>query len=262
MKQNNIGRALRAFLTIAAFLAANFLIDGIMGSAIPLILSLAAGEGFIGVINYMAYGLLASQLTKLILLYFFINKRTGERPYIKHGPIKNFKPILVGLGTVGFGLLLTNSIVVLMEGSPELESALKLLEEAFKSRGQLNYMVIFLVTVIGAPIVEELCFRGVLFEELDKSISSKAAGFLTALIFGFYHLNIIQSPNTFFMGLVLVYVYYKRRNIKDSILIHLTNNLMAFLPFMDRGLSPGAIILYLSLMLVGVFALVSISKED
>lgn len=77
--------------------------------------------------------------------------------------------------------------------------------------GPLDGIIIIFAVVIGAPIVEEILFRGVLFEELKKETSFKMTIFLTALVFGIYHFNILQTPNTFFMGLVLGYVYYKTK---------------------------------------------------
>ena len=77
--------------------------------------------------------------------------------------------------------------------------------------GPLDGIIIIFAVVIGAPIVEEILFRGVLFEELKKETSFKMTIFFTALVFGIYHFNILQSPNTFFMGLVLGYVYYKTK---------------------------------------------------
>ena len=50
---------------------------------------------------------------------------------------------------------------------------------------------------------------------------------LSSLIFGIIHFNIGQIINAFFLGLTLSYVYYKRANITDAIIVHVVNNFIA-----------------------------------
>ena len=138
---------------------------------------------------------------------------------------------------------------------------MELLEKAFTAKGPIDGIIILLVVAIGAPLVEELLFRGVLFEELNRECSVKATIFLTALIFGCYHFNIIQSPNTFFMGLVLAYVYYKTRSIKASIIVHATNNILAMIPFLDQGLSPLGICIYIVFLIIGIYSLITLRRN-
>ena len=146
-------------------------------------------------------------------------------------------------------------------GTDQLSSAMKLLEKAFSPKGPVDGVIILVVVAIGAPLVEELLFRGVLFEEIKRECSLKNTIFLTALIFGFYHFNIIQSPNTFFMGLVLAYVYYKTKSIKCSIIVHATNNILAMIPFLDQGLSPIGLAIYGTFLIIGIYSIITLKRN-
>lgn len=261
-------RFIKAFFVILSFLGLNILIDALTGAFVPvLIISLIDGADG-GPVEYMIYGLLAGQIVKAICLYFFIKKRKKsfkdkyQSPYIKNEKLE--KPIRfvgIGLGTVGFGLMLTNLIMKLLEGSAILESAKELMQNAFNAQGPVQGIVLIIVIIIGAPLVEELLFRGVLFEELAKIVSIKTTIMLTALIFGLYHFNILQTPNTIIMGLVLAYVYHKTKSIKAPIIIHATNNMLATIPIIDQGLTPLGFAIDIVFLLIGLYCLKTLRQK-
>ena len=248
-------KSFKAFFIIMAFVLANILIDSLSGGIGPGLMAMARGGQ---ATTYLIYGVFVGQIIKFIGLIFYVKKRkkTYNEEYIKNEKIKN--PLIyigIGLGTVGFGHLLVNAILKLFEGSPLITDAFDIFEKAFSANSTIDGFVVIFVVAIGAPIVEEYLFRGALFEELAKICSSKATIFLTALVFGIYHFNIVQTPNTFFMGLVLAYVYYKTRSIKVPIIIHATNNILAMVPILDQGLTPLGASLYIILLIVGIKAL-------
>lgn len=259
---NKFTKILKAFFIIISFLLVNILIDGLTGAFIPPLVMNITKDEMASLMDYMVYALLAGQIVKAILLYFYIKRRKNtfadkyQRDYIKSEGIKNpLRFVGIGLGTVGFGLILTNLIIKALQNTAILENAMELMQNAFSAQNTIQGIVVLFVVIVGAPIVEELLFRGVLFEEFDRIVSDKATIILTALMFGIYHFNIIQSPNTFIMGLVLAYVYYKTRSIKAPIIIHATNNLLATMPFIDQGFTPVGIAIYIVLLVIGIFSL-------
>ena len=257
---------IKALFIILSFLAANILIDALTGAFVPiLIISFVDGADG-GPIDYMIYALLAGQIVKAIFLYFFIKRRKKsdkyQTNYIKNESLeKPLRFVFIGLGTVGFGLMLTNFLMKFLEGTAILESAKELMQNAFNARGPVQGIVLIIVIIIGAPLVEELLFRGVLFEELSRIVSTKTTIILTALIFGIYHFNILQTPNTIIMGLVLAYVYYKTRSIKAPIIIHATNNLLATMPFIDQGFTIKGFVIYIILLAIGLFSLKTLRQK-
>lgn len=264
---NKLTKILKSIFIIMSFLMVNILIDGLTGVLVPPLIMSLVDKPRANPMDYMVYGLLAGQIVKAIILYFLIRKRENrfdqkyQSQYIKSDRLE--KPIRfvgLGLGTVGFGLILTNLIMKVLDGTPILDNAMRLMENAFSAQNTLQGMIILLVIIIGAPFVEELLFRGVLFEELNRVVSTKTTIILTALIFALYHFNILQTPNTFFMGLILAYVYYNTRSIKAPIIVHLTNNLLATMPFIDQGFTPMGGAIYIGFLAIGIYSLRTLRK--
>jgi len=87
-----------------------------------------------------------------------------------------------------------------------------------------NYPLIFF-TVITAGITEELIFRGYFLPRLAEIFKSEGIGFLlSSLLFSFSHFgynSLKELLFTFLMGFVASYFYYKYRNIKILILLHI-----------------------------------------
>ena len=92
-----------------------------------------------------------------------------------------------------------------------------------KMLSESNYVVIFIFIVIGAPVIEELFFRKLL---IDKTLAcgKKTSVLASALIFALVHGNFQQSLYTFFMGLLLAFLYVKTANIVYPILLHMIIN--------------------------------------
>lgn len=249
-------RRFKSFLLIVAFLFINVVIDAAAGAGTVILIVKLKGD--LADIKDTVYGLLAAQIVKFVILYIYINikNRKSAEPFIKDEKIKN--PLLIsgiGVGVAGFGLLFTNCIVAAFKDSEVVMDAIDSLEKVLAADTIWGQAVVLFVTIIGAPIVEELLFRGFLFEKLTKYVSTKSCIILTAIVFAYYHFNIVQTANTFFIGLVLAYVYYKTRSIKASILVHMTNNAIAMVPIFDQGLSAIGIAIYLIFLITGIYSL-------
>jgi membrane protease YdiL (CAAX protease family) len=77
---------------------------------------------------------------------------------------------------------------------------------------------------IGAPLAEELIFRGLMFKRLRGIMSYVWAAIITAACFGLYHGNMVQFIYGFLLSLILTYVYEKFRTIWAPILLHAVAN--------------------------------------
>lgn len=83
---------------------------------------------------------------------------------------------------------------------------------------------LFLYSVLLAPFSEELIFRGVTMRQAKKVFPFWAANLMQAVLFGVFHMNMIQGIYAFFLGLLLGYVCEKSGSIYNSILMHLLFN--------------------------------------
>ena len=75
-----------------------------------------------------------------------------------------------------------------------------------------------------APIGEELLFRGVTMHQAKRVFPFWAANIMQALLFGLFHMNMIQGIYAFFLGMVLGYICEKGCSIYQSILFHMMFN--------------------------------------
>ncbi len=91
-------------------------------------------------------------------------------------------------------------------------------------------MICYLIWVcVIAPVTEEYMFRGAMLKTLSK-YGSGFAIVASALAFGLMHGNMGQTPMAFLIGLVMGYVAAKSGNIRQTIFIHMVNNILASLP--------------------------------
>jgi membrane protease YdiL (CAAX protease family) len=88
-----------------------------------------------------------------------------------------------------------------------------------------------LLIVIAAPISEEICFRGMLFGGLRRSLPRIPAALLAGLIFGGLHAltGISAVPPLIAFGFILSLLYEKTGSIVPGILLHMLNNSVALL---------------------------------
>lgn len=84
--------------------------------------------------------------------------------------------------------------------------------------GMFLYMGLF------APIVEEIIFRGMVLRGLAP-YGKRFAVLGSAILFGLFHGNLVQSPYAFAVGLVLGYTALEY-NIVWAMVLHMVNNLI------------------------------------
>ena len=82
----------------------------------------------------------------------------------------------------------------------------------------------FLYVGLGAPISEEILFRGLVLRSMEP-FGKKFAIFGSALLFGLFHGNLSQTPFAFCVGLVMAYVTLEH-NIVWAMVLHMFNNLI------------------------------------
>ena len=83
-----------------------------------------------------------------------------------------------------------------------------------------------LVGVIFAPIIEELFFRGFLFQGFRQRYGWVSGAFLSSAIFGGAHLDPVALIPTFILGFLLAYMYHRSNSVWPGIIIHVLVNAM------------------------------------
>jgi membrane protease YdiL (CAAX protease family) len=141
----------------------------------------------------------------------------------KHLRFRRFEPKMLGLGC---GLLLGAYVVILLHN-------LILLGLGIDTQGEAILRLIemldapgwfFLVGVVLAPFVEEIFFRGFLFQGFRERYGWTTAMLLSAAIFAVAHLDLVVLIPTFILGCLLAYVYHRSNSIWPGIILHFLVN--------------------------------------
>ncbi|MBP5160365.1 MAG: CPBP family intramembrane metalloprotease [Lachnospiraceae bacterium] len=102
-------------------------------------------------------------------------------------------------------------------------------DELTSSLTQASPLITAVTIGLAAPIAEECVFRGCILRTLEKQFPFFVANIIQALLFGLYHMNIVQGIYTFLIGMVFGYVVHRTKRIIPSMLLHASLNLSAFL---------------------------------
>ena len=97
-------------------------------------------------------------------------------------------------------------------------------EEAARGGSLTNAPMLF-YTILVAPLMEELVFRGIFYRRF-RSYGKYFAAFCTAFFFALMHSNFLQFAPAFSMGIILFFIR-DRYGLPYSILLHFSNNLLA-----------------------------------
>ena len=90
----------------------------------------------------------------------------------------------------------------------------------------LPLVVLALCTAFGAPIVEELAFRGLVFGSFRRlGVSVAVSVVSTAAVFAAFHLEAVRFPLLFTIGLVLGTVRATTDSTAASMLSHMVVNI-------------------------------------
>lgn len=113
---------------------------------------------------------------------------------------------------------------------------LSILEAMEMAAGMPDTFSMFLYYSLGAPVVEEIIFRGAILRGLER-YGKRFAICASAFLFGVFHGNLIQSPYAFLVGLLLGYVAVEY-NVFWAMALHMINNLVLgdMLPRLTQGL--------------------------
>ncbi len=87
----------------------------------------------------------------------------------------------------------------------------------------------FVMVAVATPIMEELVFRGFIYNTLKKGMPGGAALVLSAIIFGAAHGNVIQFVYAGVLGLVLAILYDKYESLWVPVMLHAGFNSASFI---------------------------------
>ena len=139
--------------------------------------------------------------------------------------------LLIGLGTQIAAGLLYLPLVLIFDGIDVSEPARELVDKATG----FGVFLLFLVVAIGAPLVEELFYRGLTLKAFEKKMSNLLALVLSSLVFAIAHLQLIQFPALFLFGFVAGYLARKYDRLGRAVWAHVGFNTTTVLALLLQG---------------------------
>jgi uncharacterized protein len=97
------------------------------------------------------------------------------------------------------------------------------------------------VGVIVAPVVEELFFRGFLFQGFRQRYGWVNGALLSSAVFAVAHLDPVALIPTFILGILLAYMYHRTDSVWIPILLHVLVNGMGLCAAYVATQMPGII---------------------
>lgn len=114
-----------------------------------------------------------------------------------------------------------NQMIVLLK--------IKMLSSSYYETSEIlaqgSLLVRICVAGILVPIAEELIFRGLILNRLKCGMKTWNAILLSALLFGIYHMNLVQFIYAAIVGVLLACVYEKYQRLLVPILFHAVANI-------------------------------------
>jgi membrane protease YdiL (CAAX protease family) len=152
----------------------------------------------------------------------------GNGPFIDLGLRLTWRD--VGWGVIGgiAALIAGGTIALILQAIfGEFTSAAGEVGEQLRDEGPLPAIVIFALCVaIGAPIAEEIAFRGMAYNALAKrGLGTAWVIAITAVAFSLFHLEPVRAPILLASGLVLGVLRWRTRSLGAPIVAHAINNL-------------------------------------
>lgn len=129
----------------------------------------------------------------------------------------------LGMFPAGYGAAITMSLITtliskLFEGTP-VENSFNATENMFASTNMTSAVILFVHTVILAPLFEEFWFRGLVLQSL-RPYGNGFAIFVSSILFGLTHANLAQFFYATTIGIVLGYVAVQTGSVITTTVMH------------------------------------------
>lgn len=117
-----------------------------------------------------------------------------------------------------------------------------------------------------SPLAEETLFRGILYNRMKRYYSMPAGVILSSLLFGFYHMNLVQGIYGTVIGLLIVMCYEKTESFTLAFVFHATANIVIFLLSQSRILktmlaTPVSCVLFFLLTIIIIIYLFKMTQR-
>lgn len=168
--------------------------------------------------NALVITAICAVVTSVVLsLFFNIDVKNGRIE--KRGQIKAMDFVMAIVGGAGVSIAL--NIVIALTNMAGNDTAFVEVSDMITSN---PLFVTIICAGILIPIVEEILFRGLIFNRIKCQYNFVAGLLISSLLFGIYHGNIVQGIYATLLGIFLGFAYHKTKSILIPIFIHMGGN--------------------------------------
>ncbi len=203
---------------------------------IDVVLLVAASQGA-GAQLAQTAGLILIQLAYLLpLIVIFAYRRVNPKA-LGFGKFEwSTLGIGCGLLVASYVIILAHNVILTLLG---VDTQGDQILELFAALDSPVWFI--LVGVIFAPLVEELFFRGFLFQGFRQKYGWVKGGLLSSVIFGMAHLDPVAFIPTTILGILLAYMYHRSNSVWPGIILHVLVNAMGMCAAYAATQMPGVV---------------------
>ena len=146
-----------------------------------------------------------------------------RRIHWKHLGFGGFSASTMGIGcgllVASYGVILLHNLLLVNLGIDTQGEAIAELFAALESP-----IWFFIVGALLAPLIEEIFFRGFLFQGFRARYGWVSGMLLSSGIFAVAHLDPVSLIPTFILGCVLAYLYHRSNSVWPGVILHVMVN--------------------------------------
>ena len=182
----------------------------------------------------------------LALITYFIIEKVKKSSLAKETDMKKVSGRQMGLTIAGaLGAMFFMNFMLSILPIPE-----ELTGNLTNGMAQLTsypFWQAILANAIFVPIIEEVVFRGYIFNRLEKAMPSIVAALISSAVFGIAHGGLVWAVWAFALGMIICAVRIKSGSIIPGIIFHIIMNtyamIVSYFPVFDKLTTGGMITL-------------------
>lgn len=174
---------------------------------------------------------LMSALSCVVAIFFLrdmakkLIKRTGKDMFLAH--LRPEQPVcyaMAGLATVG-AVVGLNVLLEIMGVTDKATAYQNMLADTYSASLPIGLLCFGLII----PVVEEILFRGIIYNILRRRAKISVAMIISAFAYGMYHMNYIQGVYAFVISCLMVYLYEYFGSFAWPVIVHILSAVLAYL---------------------------------
>lgn len=196
-----------------------------------------SGAGTLLASMLMQSALYVPMVIRYMLLPASQQQRLGFWRSTAYGALAVITVILV-CATMSF--LHLDKLIMDYTGSPEQQEVV----QSMMNGNRAQQLILALAAVVMAPIGEEICFRGFVYNILRHRAGVWAAALATGLLFGAVHCSLVQLLPLTVFGVLQCLLYEKSKTLWLPMMVHAVFNsfnviVILLLPYLPEALQQG-----------------------